>query len=111
MVLRALVLLVLGIFPHVGVVQSVLALVFGFLAAAVLLAPPLYGNPERRACDGIWLAQTASALAVLGVLGCGVVTLVKRMDTTALCDGCYEWNCVGTDAWTCPSLDDRAWPL
>ena len=101
-VLKAFMCLALGVFPFVGIMQSIFALLFGFLAAAVLLAPPLYNNRSRTACDAIWFAQSVSFLLVLGVLGCGTMMLIKKMDTSALCDGCYEYNCIDTDAWTCP---------
>ena len=72
-VLKAFMCLALGVFPFVGIMQSIFALLFGFLAAAVLLAPPLYNNRSRTACDAIWFAQSVSFLLVLGVLGCGFV--------------------------------------
>ena len=50
-VIRCIVMLMLGIFPHVGIIPSALSMVFGFISASIALAPPLYNNPHRKQCD------------------------------------------------------------
>ena len=96
--------LLLGIFPFVGLIQSVLALIFGFLASAVIIPPPLYGNSARKMCDGIAISQFISSVLILSSLTFGGLILYKKLDTTSVCPSCYNINCIETNLWTCSKL-------
>ena len=96
--------LVLGIFPYVGLIQSAVALVCGFLASAIIIAPPLYGNAARKMCDSVAISQFISSVIILASLTFGALTLYKKLDTTSICPNCYNINCIETNLWKCTTL-------
>ena len=101
LIVRVVICVAFGIFPFVGLLQSMVALIFGFFTAAVLIAPPLYNNSVRKQCDAIAVVQFVSAVLVLSVLVLGPIILMKKVDTSSICPTCYRYNCIDTKFWTC----------